>query len=78
MIDVDLKNTLIRKYGNYSKRIMEYEKIEKPNDSLNYFGGMRHGYLRGRMSLIEDILDMYDTELTDSLIKEFNTMKGLK
>ena len=54
-----LKNKLIKKRNRFLKQLKEYD-LENANKKYTYEGGRSIGLLQGRISSIEDILDLMD------------------
>jgi len=56
---LELKDYLLKRISYVNKRINTIEKLhgDRPNETHNYFGGWELGYLKGKLSAYENILD---------------------
>ena len=56
---LNIKDYLVRRISYVNKRINTIGKLHgnKPNETHNYFGGWEKGYLKGKLSAYENILD---------------------
>ena len=56
---LNIKDYLLRRISYVNKRINTIGKLHgnKPNETHNYFGGWEKGYLKGKLSAYENILD---------------------
>ena len=55
------EKALLRKRARLIENHKMYE-IEKPEKTFNFFGGFSSGYIKGKLSVIEDLLDEMNPE----------------
>ena len=60
--DVSIDTERIKRRIKRLKKQLEKYNIENPQEKFNYFGGFDHGYIRGKIAALEDILDELNEE----------------
>ena len=58
-MNISIEKKLIRKRKRLVKQLQEYD-LENANSKYTYEGGRSIGLLQGKISIIEDILDLID------------------